>query len=71
MRMFPHLLLAVSMLATPCVGCGSDREERGLTPSVESASPASPDEMRLTEKERREKEAREDDAAYREDFGEE
>ena len=69
MRMLPHLLVAASMLAS--VGCGSDREERGLTPSVESASPASSEEMRMTEKERRETEAREDDAAAQEKFGEE
>jgi hypothetical protein len=69
--MLPHLLVAASMLASVGVGCGSDREERGLTPSVESASPVSSEEMRMTEKERREKEAREDDAAAREKFGEE
>jgi len=71
MRMLPHLLLVASMLAPVCVGCGRDREERGLTPSVESAAPVGSEEMRMTEEERREKEAREDDAASRETFGEE
>jgi hypothetical protein len=53
------------------VACGSDREERGLTPAVEAAVPADPDEMAMTEKERREKEDREDDEASQELFGEE
>ena len=58
------------LLAPLALACGSDLEERGLTPAVEAAAPADADEMAMTEKERREKEAREDDEASREQFGE-
>ncbi len=67
----PLLSLWCAFLLAPlALACGSDREERGLTPAVEAAAPADADEMAMTEKERREKEAREDDEASRKQFGE-
>jgi len=39
--------------AVPVVGCGGDREERGLSPAVEEAVPMDPKEMEMTEEERK------------------
>jgi hypothetical protein len=44
------VLLAGSL---PLLGCGGDREERGLSPAVEEAVPMDPKQMDMSEEERK------------------
>jgi hypothetical protein len=37
----------------PLLGCGGDREERGLSPAVEEAVPMDPKQMEMSEAERK------------------
>lgn len=45
------LLLLVGL--SPVLGCGGDREERGLSPAVEEAVPMDPKQMDMSEEERK------------------
>jgi hypothetical protein len=49
-----HVLMFM-LIASPMAACGSDREERGLTPAGEVAAPESEREMEMTEEERERK----------------
>jgi hypothetical protein len=51
------ILLAGSSV---CIGCGGDREERGIDTVVEEAVPMDPKEMEMTEAERKAKAAKDE-----------
>ena len=59
--------LALGLVA-PLVGCGEERMERGLAAPDEQADPIDAAEERMTEKQRRQLETKEDDAAAARDF---
>jgi hypothetical protein len=50
-------MTVAGLMATPLLGCGGDREERGLSPAIEEAVPMDPKEMDMTEAERKAKQA--------------
>jgi hypothetical protein len=54
--------------ASPLVGCGPDKAERGLVVTDETAVPDSPAEDALTEQQREQQVTKEEEAAADKDF---
>jgi len=52
-RSIPVMSLLILVGSLPMLGCGGDREERGLSPAVEEAVPMDPKQMDMSEAERR------------------
>jgi len=52
-RMMSVISLFLMAGSLPLLGCGGDREERGLSSGVEEAVPMDPAQMEMTEAERK------------------
>ncbi len=53
-RIFAHAILLCAVLVSFLSACGKDEMERGVPDTVDAATPIDPDQLEMTEEERRE-----------------
>ena len=69
LRFLALAAFALGVGAAPAlVACGEQKMERGLAPAQEPSTPQSPAEERMTEEQRRQLEAMEEEGAAQRDF---